>query len=201
MKWFVNEPEQGKVDYSAADALFQFAEQHGIKLRGHNVHWDSPAFQPQWVPSLTPAQLDEAVVRRQQSIMTRYKHRVIGWDVVNENVHFNFLESKLGSDESARIFEVAHEIDPQATMFMNDFNTIENSRDAEAAPAKYLQRLKEIQSYFGYSGWPIGIGLEGHFFTPDMAYMRSSLDMLGSSGMPIWLTEVDVNSQPNQVIS
>ncbi|KAF7811084.1 endo-1,4-beta-xylanase A-like [Senna tora] len=200
MKWFVNEPVQGKEDYSAADALIHFAEQHGISVRGHNVHWDSPSFQPTWVPPLSPAQLGGAVVKRQHSIMNRYRHKVIAWDVVNENVHYNFLESKLGSDQSARIFEVAHAIDPTATLFMNDYNTIEDAKDGKATPARYLQRLKELQSYPGYSGWPIGIGLEGHFFTPDMAYMRASLDTLGASGMPIWLTELDVNSQPNQAL-
>ncbi|XP_054793474.1 endo-1,4-beta-xylanase 5-like [Prosopis cineraria] len=198
MKWFVNEPVQGKEDYSAADALIHFAQQHGISVRGHNVHWDNPSLQPSWVHSLSPAQLNEAVSRRQASIMTRYKNKVISWDVVNENVHYSFLESTLGSNASASIYKVAHDLDASAIPFMNDFGTIEDTKDILATPVQYIQRLKDIQSFHGYSGWPVGIGLEGHFTNLDMAYMRASLDMLGALGMPIWLTELDVNSQPNQ---
>ncbi|KAI9127849.1 hypothetical protein K1719_000842 [Acacia pycnantha] len=198
MKWYVNEPVQGKEDYAAADALIQFAQQHGISVRGHNVHWDNPSLQPSWVHSLSPTQLNEAVARRQRSIMTRYKNKVISWDVVNENVHFSFFESKLGHSASASIYKVAHDLDATAIPFMNEFGTIEDTKDVMGTPVKYIQRLKEIQSFPGYSGWPIGIGLEGHFSNLDMAYMRASLDMLGASGMPIWLTELDVNSQPNQ---
>ncbi|KAJ7967579.1 endo-1,4-beta-xylanase-like [Quillaja saponaria] len=198
MKWYSTESTQGKEDYSVPDAMVQFAKQHSIAVRGHNVLWDDPQYQPGWVSSLSPSQLDSAVEKRLNSIMSRYKGQVIAWDVVNENLHFSFLESKIGQNASARFYKEAHKIDGSATLFMNEYNTIEDSRDGASTPAKYLQKLKEIQSYPGNTGWTIAIGLESHFTTPNLPYIRSSIDTLAATGSPIWLTELDVTSQPNQ---
>ncbi|KAE8708440.1 DNA polymerase kappa-like [Hibiscus syriacus] len=52
MKWYSNEPTQGKEDYSISDSLMALMKQHNIAVRGHNVLWDDPRFQPSWVPSL-----------------------------------------------------------------------------------------------------------------------------------------------------
>ncbi|KAJ7946165.1 endo-1,4-beta-xylanase-like [Quillaja saponaria] len=200
LKWYNMEHIQGQVDYSGPDALLKFAKEHSIAIRGHNIHWDSPHYQPSWVSSLSPTQLNAAVSKRVVSLVTRYKHQFIAWDTVNENVHFSFLESNLGQNASSKIYKVVHKIDGTATLFLNEFNTIEDSKDGLATPAKYLQRISEIRSYHGNQDLPIGIGLEAHFTIPNLPYMRASLDTLGATGFPIWLTELDVSSQPNQAL-
>ncbi|KAF7827513.1 endo-1,4-beta-xylanase 5-like [Senna tora] len=200
MKWYSTEYARGTEDYSASDAMLKFAQQHNIAVRGHNIFWDDPNYQPGWVPSLPPDQLSTAVQKRLNSVVSRYKGQLIGWDVVNENLHFSFFESKLGENASAKIYHDVREIDGGTTLFMNEFNTVEDSRDGSAAPGKYLQKLREIQSYGGGGGgWAIGIGLEAHFsIPPNLPYMRASIDTLAASGSPIWITELDVSSQPNQ---
>ncbi|MCI30318.1 endo-14-beta-xylanase A-like protein, partial [Trifolium medium] len=57
--------------------------------------------------------------------------------------------------------------------------------------ANYIRKLKEIQQFPGTAGMPLAIGLQGHFGrgVPNLAYMRSGLDLLGATGLPIWLTE------------
>jgi GH35 family endo-1,4-beta-xylanase len=87
-------------------------------------------------------------------------------------------------------------------MFLNEYNTIEYSSDEKANPFNYKTKLDEILSYPGNQGISAGIGLQGHFGSgqPNLAYMRSCLDILGSTGLPIWLTEVDVGKDPNQVL-
>ncbi|KAK7264164.1 hypothetical protein RJT34_31768 [Clitoria ternatea] len=200
MKWYSTESAQGRENYAVADAMMQFAKQHNIAVRGHNIFWDDPHYQPSWVNSLSPNQLSSAVERRVRSVVSRYKDQLIAWDVVNENLHFSFFESELGQTFSAKIFNQVHSIDGQTTLFLNEFNTIEDSRDGTASPAKYIQKLKEILSYPGNNGLPIGIGLESHFPSSgiNLPYMRSSIDYLASSGYPIWITEIDVASQPRQ---
>lgn len=201
MKWYSTESVPGKEDYSIADAMLNFASQHNISVRGHNVFWDDPKYQLSWVSSLTPDQLNSAVQKRLNSVVSRYKGKLIAWDVVNENMHFSFLEDKLGKDASSKIYHDAHDIDGQTTLFLNEYNTIEDNRDGEANPTKYIEKLNEIKGYNGNTGCPIGIGLESHFtIPPNIPYMRSSIDTLAATGSPIWLTEVDVNNQlPNQV--
>ncbi|XVE49333.1 hypothetical protein DITRI_Ditri01bG0074400 [Diplodiscus trichospermus] len=200
MKWYSTEPTRGKEDYSVADSMMQLMKQNNILVRGHNIFWDDPRFQPSWVPFLQPADLSAATNKRINSIMSRYKGQVIGWDVVNENLHFNFFESRLGADASGRFYKMANDIDPSVTLFMNEYNTLEESGDPASTPAKYLEKLRNIQAFLGANGNKMAIGLESHFNVPNLPYMRSSLDTLAATKLPIWLTEVDVKSNPNQAL-
>ncbi|KAI8027701.1 Endo-1,4-beta-xylanase 5 [Camellia lanceoleosa] len=196
MKWYSTEFSRGREDYSVPDAMLRFASTNNIRVRGHNVFWDDPRFQPQWVKSLSSNDLLFAVNKRVNSIVPRYAGKVIAWDVVNENLHFHFFESKLAPNASAIFFNDVHRLDPGATLFLNDYNTIEQSGDMASSPARYLQKILQIRSG-GYRG-PIAIGLESHFSTPNIPYMRAAIDKLGATGLPIWLTEVDIQG-PNQV--
>ena len=83
----------------------------------------------------------------------------------------------------------------------NEFNTIEYSGDEASSPAKYIKKLQEILSFPGVSGMSAAIGLQGHFASgqPNLAYMRSGLDLLATTVLPIWLTEASVDPQPSQV--
>lgn len=201
MKWYMTETTQGKPNYYYADAMLKFAKQHNIAVRGHNIFWDDPQFQPGWLSSLSPFQLKSAVRNRINSLVYKYRGQLIGWDVVNENMHNSLFESKLGQTFSAQTFKVVHFIDGHTTLFLNEYNTIEDQRDGAANPARYLQKIKEIQSYPGNKGLPLGIGLESHFpeFPPNMPYMRASIDTLAATGLPIWITELDVKNQNGQV--
>ncbi|KAF2294410.1 hypothetical protein GH714_010754 [Hevea brasiliensis] len=170
------------------------------RFRGHNIFWDDPKYQPDWVKNLSPNDLREAAAKRINSVVSRYKGQLIAWDVMNENLHFSFYEDKLGEDASAEYFSTAHQLDPGTRLFMNEYNTIEDSTDEAANPFNYKKRLEEILSYPGNQGILAGIGVQGHFSSdqPNLAYMRASLDMLATTGLPIWLTEVDVGRGPNQ---
>lgn len=200
MKWYATEGSvRGQEDYSVPDAMVAFAKQNSISVRGHNVFWDDPNYQPGWLSSLPSNEISKAVETRANSIMSRYKNQLIAWDVVNENLHFDFFESKLGPNASGVLYELAGKVDGATTLFMNEYNTIEDGRDPASTPAKYLQKLKQIQSYGNNKNLKMGIGLESHFVTPNIPYMRASIDTLGATNLPIWLTEVDVQSGLNQV--
>ncbi|KAK7407637.1 hypothetical protein VNO78_09610 [Psophocarpus tetragonolobus] len=200
MKWYSTEYVRRQENYSVADAMLKFAEKNNINVRGHNIFWDDPHYQPSWVPSLSLDQLNSAVKRRVGSVVSRYQGKLISWDVVNENLHFSFFEDKLGQNFSSWMFNEAHKIDGKVILFLNEYNTIEDSRDSVSSPSKYIKKLKQILSYPGNEKLPIGIGLEAHFPSLDinLPYLRASLDSLGATGFPIWITEIDVASQPKQ---
>ena len=201
MKWYSTETTQGNEDYSIADNMLQFAKRQQISVRGHNVFWDDPQFQPWWVKSLSGEKLSSATVKRLWSVMARYKGQLIAWDVVNENLHHKFFESRLSNNNaSATFYNWAFGADPGTTMFLNEYNTLENPGDGLATPAQYLKKLREIQSFPGNARGKMGIGLEAHFSSPNLAYVRSSIDVLAATGLPVWITELDVKSSPNQVI-
>ncbi|XP_059446333.1 endo-1,4-beta-xylanase 5-like [Corylus avellana] len=195
MKWYANEPSQGEEKYDDADALLQFAQQLGIDVRGHTVLWEDPQMIQGWVSSLSSSELSVAVNKRIKSVMSKYKGQVIAWDVVNENMHHSFFEDKLGSSASASFYKRAQTIDGTTPLFLNEYNTIEDSRDGSSKPNKYLQKLEEIQGFHGNNNLEMGIGLQGHFsYPPDLSYIRASLDTLASKGLSIWITELDVKN-------
>ncbi|BFG42073.1 hypothetical protein CerSpe_283470 [Prunus speciosa] len=200
MKWYSTEKIQGLENYTIADNMVKFAQQNGISIRGHNVFWDDPKYQPDWVNSLSPEELRTAAAKRINSVVCRYRGQLIAWDVMNENLHFRFFEDNLGENASAESYSIAQQLDPDTVMFMNEYNTIEYSEDKNSSAANYKKKLEEILSYPGNANLSAGIGLQGHFGSgqPNLAYMRSVLDMLGATGLPIWLTEVDVGKGPNQ---
>jgi GH35 family endo-1,4-beta-xylanase len=201
MKWYSTEKKQGHENYTVPDAMVKFAKQNGISIRGHNIFWDDPKYQPDWVKSLSPQDLRKAAEKRINSVVSRYSGQLIAWDVVNENVHFRFFEDKLGENASAEFYSTAYQLDPNAIMFMNEYNTIEYSEDQTVSAANYKKKLEEILQYPGNDRILAGIGLQGRFGSgqPNLAYMRSSLDILGAIGVPIWLTEVNVDKDPDQV--
>ncbi|CAD6210074.1 unnamed protein product [Miscanthus lutarioriparius] len=199
MKWYSTEQVQGREDYSVPDAMLRFAKSHGIAVRGHNVFWDQPSQQPSWVQSLSYQQLQQATARRIKSVMSRYAGQVIAWDVVNENLHFNFFEGKFGWDASAEFYGKAHQLDAQALMSMNEYNTLEWPGDPMAGPSKYLGKMSQIKKFpSNTNDARMAIGLEGHFSVPSIPYIRAALDTMSEANAPIWLTEIDVAPGPNQ---
>ncbi|PNY06376.1 endo-1,4-beta-xylanase A-like protein [Trifolium pratense] len=200
MKWYSTEKIQGQENYTIPDAMLKFAKENGISVRGHNILWDSINRQPRWDLSLSPDELREAATKRMNSVVSRYKGQLIAWDVVNENLHFNFFEDKLGENASAVYYSAAYHLDPNTNMFLNEYNTIEYSHDKDASPGNYIRKIKQIQQFPGTDGIPLAIGLQCHFGSgkPNIAYMRSGLDLLAATGLPIWLTETSMDPQPNQ---
>ncbi|XP_024005495.1 uncharacterized protein LOC18029200 [Eutrema salsugineum] len=197
MKWYSTEVVRGKENYSIADAMLSFFKKHGVAVRGHNVVWNDDKYQLQWLNSLSGREFYNAVKQRIFSVVSRYKGQLAGWDVVNENLHFSYFEKKMGPKASYNIYKMAQAFDPTTTKFLNEYNTLEEPRDSDSCPARYLKKLRELKSIRVRGNISLGIGLESHFKTPNLPYMRSALDTLGATGLPIWLTEVDVEAPPN----
>ncbi|XP_057965323.1 endo-1,4-beta-xylanase 5-like [Malania oleifera] len=200
MKWYDTEVYPGRVDYSVPDAMLHFAQQNNIDVRGHNILWDDFQYQPWWVKSLSPSQLAAAVAKRINSVVSRYAGKLIAWDVLNENLHYSFYENTLGRGATAGFYQRACQIDGRATLFMNEYNTIEMSQDWSSSPARYLQKLREIRG--SAASCKMGIGLEAHFTgaAPNLAYMRASIDTLAAAGLPMWITELDLQWSPYQAL-
>lgn len=201
MKWYSTDSLPGKPDYSVSDAMLVFAKRNRISVRGHNVLWEDPRYQPWWIRSLRRKKLAAAAFNRVISLMSRYKGQLISWDVVNENLHFDLYERRVTRTASEIFHNWAKKVDGETTLFMNEFNTIETSTDPAASAAKYVRKLREIQRFPGNENVKMGIGVEGHFSSskPNIAYMRASIDTLAATGLPIWITELDVSSGPKQV--
>ncbi|CAA2997950.1 endo-1,4-beta-xylanase 2-like [Olea europaea subsp. europaea] len=151
MKWYSTEKGPGKVNYSESDTMPKFAKENNILVRGHNVLWDDPRYQPSWVKRLPRKDLPLATEKRMKSIMKHYSGQVFHWDVINEKLHFSHYEERMGRNVSTTFLQMAHQIDQKAIPFLNDCSTLKRPSDTCVTPTMYLEKIKLIREQ-GYMG-------------------------------------------------
>ncbi|ESQ50896.1 hypothetical protein EUTSA_v10023172mg [Eutrema salsugineum] len=189
MKWYTTETVRGQENYTLADSMMKLTEENNN-------------FQPTWVKkSKDPKDLKNVTINRINSVMKRYKGRVIGWDVMNENVHYSYYEDMLGKNASSMFYSLASELDPELFFFayFHEYNTIEYARESVGSLINVKKKMEEI--IIPRKQDDQRRNSQAHFLPtqPNLSYMRSALDTLGSLGFPVWLTEVDMPKYPNQV--
>ncbi|XP_061374976.1 endo-1,4-beta-xylanase 1-like [Gastrolobium bilobum] len=190
LKWYWTEPQQGNLNYKDADAMLDLCQKYNINTRGHCIFWEVDGTVQQWIKSLNKNDLMTAVQNRLTSLLTRYKGKFRHYDVNNEMLHGSFYQDRLGKDIRANMFKTAHQLDPSATLFVNDYH-VEDGCDTRSSPEKYIQHVLDLQK----QGAPVGgIGIQGHIDSPVGPIVCSALDKLGTLGLPIWFTELDVSS-------
>ncbi|XP_057856953.1 endo-1,4-beta-xylanase 3 isoform X1 [Cryptomeria japonica] len=190
MKWPWTEPQKGQHNYRDADDLTDLCKCHGIQIRGHCIFWEDQYAVPQWVRTLNKEQLQAAIKDRIVSLLSRYSGRFQHFDVNNEMLHNSFYQDRLGKQIWASMFKMVHELDPSATLFVNEYH-VEDGRDARSSPEKYIDHIVYLQT----QGAPVGgIGIQGHSSYPVGSIISSALNKLSVLGLPIWFTEVDVHS-------
>ncbi|CAN8305682.1 unnamed protein product [Cochlearia groenlandica] len=195
LKWYWTEAEQGSFNYNDADEMLGFCERYNIETRGHCIFWEvESAIQP-WIQQLSDSELESAVENRVTDLLTRYNGKFRHYDVNNEMLHGSFYRDRLGSDARAKMFKTAHELDPSATLFLNEYH-IEDGFDSRSSPEKYIKLVHKLRK----KGAPVGgIGIQGHITSPIGHIVRSALDKLSTLGLPIWFTELDVSSSNEHV--
>ncbi|XP_022897398.1 uncharacterized protein LOC111411057 [Olea europaea var. sylvestris] len=124
--------------------MLKFAQANNIQVRGHNIFWNNPKLQPNWVGELSTDDLRIVTDHRIHYLMSKYKGQMIHWDVVNENLHYSFFEGKLGANASTTFYKKTNQIDGNTIPFLNDFDTIEKSGGL-ASPAKYLEKSVKLE--------------------------------------------------------
>ncbi len=199
MKFASLHPEEEIYTFEAADQLVAFARKHNMAMRGHTLVWHNQT--PDWLFAGTTGGLaskDILLARLKAHINTvvgRYKNDIYAWDVVNEVITDEgqelFRPSKwleiAGVDFIAKAFEYAHEADPKALLFYNDYNESDpNKRD------KMYTLLKSLLD----QGVPVhGVGLQAHWnlYDPTLDDIRAAIEKYASLGLQLQLTELDVS--------
>jgi endo-1,4-beta-xylanase len=194
MKWEIVEPERGEFDFEEADRLVQFAERTDKRVRGHPLVWDYQL--PDWLEDedWSAPELREVMRDHITALMRRYRGRVDEWDVVNEplaaegGLKSNVWSRTLGPGYIAYAFQVAHQADPQAKLFLNELNA-ERPGPRAGTLLAVARRLKQ-------SGAPIdGVGFEFHRTgenAPSRAHIGELARATARLGLSFAITELDV---------
>src|SRR5581483_842658 len=189
MKWDTTEPSNGTFNFGPGDQIVAFAKAHNDRVRGHNLVWHSQL--PSWVTSLPLNQVQAAMETHITTEVNHYKGQIFAWDVVNEpfnedgtlrqDVFFNAM----GSGYIADALRTAHAADPNAKLYLNDFN-IEGENAKSNAMFSLVQSLKS-------QGVPIdGVGLESHFILGQVpSSMLANTQRFAALGVQVAVTELD----------
>ena len=144
------------------------------------------------------ASRDELLARMREhihSVVGRYKGKIKAWDVVNEAISDSgdeLLRDSLwlqiiGPDYIAKAFEYAHEADPDAILRYNDYGL--------ESPAKRRKLITLIKSLREQKAPVHAIGSQAHVnVSTTFETMDQALTEMASLGLPIHITELDVNS-------
>jgi glycosyl hydrolase family 10 len=163
MKWDSIEPTQGQLNFGPADQLVSFARQHGQLVRGHTLLWHNQM--PSWLTAgvgngtISNDQLRDILKQHIFAEVGHFKGKIWQWDVANE-VFANswdphpladgingddFWVSHLGEGIIADAFRWAHQADPNALLFYNDFNIAGEDGTNAKADAVYAW-AKSVQA-------------------------------------------------------
>jgi endo-1,4-beta-xylanase len=200
LKWEAVHPEPDRYNFEPADRYVELGRSHGMFVVGHVLLWHQQT--PAWVfagEGGKKADRDTLLARLRSHIATvvgRYRGRIGGWDVVNEALEEDgtlrrtpWLEA-IGEDYLAKAFEFAHEADPEAELYYNDYNLWK--------PAKRDAAVRLVQGLKAKGLRVDGIGEQGHWGLddPPLAAIDAALAAIRASGTRPLVTELDMDVLP-----
>ena len=193
-------PERDRFFWDEADRFVAYGEERGMEIIGHCLVWHSqcaPWFCIDERDSLVSKEELTARLREHiHAIVGRYKGRIHGWDVVNEMVEDDgtLRQSQfckiLGEEYIYLALQFAHEADPDAMLFLNDYSmSKKGKRDT------YVRIIKEAKR----RGLRIdAIGMQSHMGMdyPDMTEFETSLEAFAGTGINVMITEWEMSALP-----
>lgn len=195
-KWSGIEPNKGIINYAPFDNTLSWFNKVGWDMRAHTLLWGGNNSEdyhcvPKWVMDLSsnPKVMYDTCRMRVMREVKRYKGKVKEYDVINEPIHANYLQKIVGDSLNWNCFKWAREADPDARLFVNDYNIIEWQEQTNT----FVEFVKKLLR----NGAPIdGIGAQCHIGSKvDIANFKARFDQLAQFGLPIKVTEFDMGAK------
>jgi endo-1,4-beta-xylanase len=205
------QPSEGNFAWAGADRLVEFARANNMAVHGHTLVWHQQA--AEWMfkdaagnkMTATPENKELLLQRLEthiREVVGRYKDDVNVWDVVNEVVDANRPDCLrrsvwyeiAGVDYIVTAFNIAREVDPDAVLLLNDFNTYQ---------AKKRECIYTLVSDLQAQGVPIdGIGMQMHvnIAIPSIDAIETTIERFAELG-EVHITELDMSVYSNDTTS
>ncbi|MFV2197985.1 endo-1,4-beta-xylanase [Nocardiopsis sp. LOL_012] len=195
LKWETVQAQPGQFDWSGADRIVAFARSNDQMVHGHTLVWHSQL--PSWVADgdFTGDELLEVMDTHITTTVGRYRDDIDTWDVVNEPIgdDARFRDSvfhrTLGEDYIAEAFRMADRADPDARLFINDYNIDGINAKSDA----YYALVQDLLA----RGVPIdGIGFQGHLISGQVpSDIQQNIQRFVDLGLEVMITELDIRVQ------
>ena len=210
MKMDALQPSKGQFSFGSADNLVSFAQRNNMAIRGHCLVWHQQ--QPSWLSSdgkkndqnWTRQQALELMKNHITNVMQHFKGKLKAWDVVNEcldddqsiirtnpegyTLRQTVWQRAIGDDYIDSAFVFAHRADPDAVLYLNDYD-VEHQGKAKAVA--FYNLAKKLKG----KGIPLdGVGLQCHFSIDevDSVKLDATFKRFGEEGMRCIITELDM---------
>jgi beta-xylosidase/GH35 family endo-1,4-beta-xylanase len=201
MKSMYLQPREGEFYFEEADRLVKFGMENGIAVTGHCLVWHSQA--PRWFftdengRDVSREVLIERMKKHITTVVSRYKGKIKGWDVVNEAImeDGSYRKSKfhaiIGEDFIPLAFQFAHEADPDCELYYNDYN--EWYPGKREAIVRLIKTMKERNIRID------AIGMQGHIGMgePSIAEYEETIRAYTGAGVNVMVTELDLSILPS----
>jgi endo-1,4-beta-xylanase len=184
-------PQEDRYNWEPADKIVAFAQANNMRMRGHCLVWHRQT--PEWIfQNASREVLLQRMKEHITSVVSRYKGKIYAWDVVNEAINDDgsYRESQwykiIGEEYIAKAFQYAHEADPDALLFYNDYNT-----ESPVKREKIFLLLKKLKE----AGIPLhAVGIQGHWNLDQSASeVAKTIDTFATLGLLVQVTELDLS--------
>jgi endo-1,4-beta-xylanase len=198
MKFDALEPAPGVYSFDNADAIVDLAERGRLAVHGHALVFDKQV--PSWVTSRqrwAPGEVRELLRSYIQTVVGRYRGRIESWDVVNEPIAPDgslaptFFARHLGEEYIELALRFAHEADPAAKLYVNEFAADELSPRADGL-LEVVKRLRTKRAPLHGIGLQFHANIGRHAPRPD--WVRPNLQRFADLGLEIAVSEMDVRT-------
>jgi len=215
LKFQFVQPQPNLYTFQEADALVNLARSHNLTIHGHALVFGEA--NPSWVshlPTTTTADKNhvrDVMIDHIAKIVGHFKGHVASWDAVNEpladysdtsdgegaTLRQHIWERALGQSYIPLAFRAAHQADPDAKLYLNDYG-LESDGDRWDALVRLVLRLKK-------EGVPIyGVGFESHVYEAeeqiDTSVLRQHIRQLAALGLKSRISEMDVYTDDDAAV-
>ncbi|MCG2614298.1 endo-1,4-beta-xylanase [Terrimonas sp. NA20] len=195
MKAEIIHPEWNRYDFTLADKLVDYGKKNNIQITAHTLIWHSQL--PRFASRIQSVDSFKTFFNNHiETVASRYKDKVLSWDVVNEALNEDgtmrksiFLD-RLGPDFVTEAFRLAAKASPGTELYYNDYN---NEQPAKRAGC--IAIIKKIQA----AGVRIdGVGIQGHWHLGKipLKFIEESIEQYAALGLKVAITELDVEILP-----
>ena len=196
-------PSEGRYDFGAADAIVDWASRRGLKVRGHCLVWAQREVSWMLTKDGKPVPREVLVARLRtyiHDVVGHFRGRVWAWDVVNEafSVGEPNVETEngwrksdwyriIGPEYIALAFQFAHEADPAALLFYNDYET--------QNPVRRAMIVELVRTLQGRGIAIHGVGHQAHLLVTHapVAELEATLQAVARLGLRNHVTELDLS--------
>jgi endo-1,4-beta-xylanase len=207
LKWQQVRPDSATFDFRHFDHILAQSEAHGLAMRGHNLLWQRPQWMPSWVESYDfgarPASEAERLLSTHiNTICSRYRGRIMSYDVVNEAVlpedgslAQTALSRAIGGTSVLLdlAFHTARSAAPGAQLVYNDYMSWETGNET------HREGVLKLLEGFRRRNVPVdALGVQSHLKYEDRPQEKSwvkFIDDVMAMNYDILITEFDVNDQ------